>query len=458
MANEVMIANPKQVEKITTGLTPNYLHTWSNAQALKEAVQNIAYGVVKSGKKAKIYFDSKAGMHVIRDFYEGFQKRHLYIGESEQRNDSQGLGNFGEGWKIFLLGMARNGIKHEVKTVGFTFWGTFEPTVHGTEVLVINVLENDNTNGTKVSVDLPWEDIETATRSFAVLNGIDMKYINVDSIIPERNHELWVSGVRIEDSESTNPLHLYYSYNIRHRDLINRDRSHPNAELAYREIKDLIFHQPKEFVQDFVTKAIVDGSQYQDILRGPSFPWGDDDQKKVWLEVLAEQHNCHEEQLVIRSSNPAVNDEARQQGFTLLDTPKQWDFELQYLGVKKADDVLEDRYDVVETEFHYSNTKGKTPFAKAKLKVKKALGLHSVDELPEFRYVEKISNPVNDWEKVYCLYDPSLDVIFIDVAIMENEALITKHMLKEVIRYRYDAKTSFDLLEIYEDITLRLLK
>jgi hypothetical protein len=457
MANvNTVLKTEVEVEKIITGLTPNYLHTWSNAQALKEAVQNIAYGVVKSGKKAKIYFDEKTKMQVIRDYYTGFEKKHLYIGESEQRNDSQGLGTFGEGWKIFLLIMARNGIKHEIRTVGFTFWGTLEPTVHGTEVLIINVLENKNTVGTKVSVDLPVEDVELATRSFAVLNGIDMTYINVDSVIPDRKHELWVSGVRIEDSESTNPLNLYYSYNIRHRDLINRDRSHPNAELAYREIRSLIFNQSREFIEDFVVKAI-EGSQYQDILRGPNFPWGEDEHKVVWLDVLASLHACEPNQLVIKSSNPSVNDEAKQQGYVLLDTPTQWNYELSYIGINKADTVLEDRYDVVETTYSTSSTQGKTPFSKAKLKVKKALGLSSVTDLPEFRYVEKIANPVSEWEQIFCRYDRSLDVIFIDVSIMEDENELTKQLLREGIRRKYDAKTSFDFQEAYEEITLRLL-
>jgi len=444
------------IEKIQTGLTPNYLHDWSNAQALKEAVQNIAYGVVKSGKRAKIYYDQHEEMHVIRDYYTGFEKKHLYIGESEQRHDSQGLGNFGEGWKIFLLIMARNGIRHYVKTVGFDFWGDLETTVHGTQVLVIKVKPNTNNKGTKVYVDLPREDVELATRSFAVLNGIDMEYINDDSIIPNRKHELWVSGVRIEDKESTNPLNLYYSYNIRHRELINRDRSHPNAELAYREIKYLIYKQPKEFIEEYVLKAL-EGEQYQDILRGPSFPYGDDEHKKVWLEVLSFLHNCEPHQLVIKSSNPAVNDEAKQQGYVLLDTPSQWNFELSYLGIKQADNVLNDRYDVVETEYHYSSTKGKTPLSRAKLKVKKALGLSSVNDLPEIRYVEKIENPVNKLEEIFCRYDRSLDVIFIDVSVMEDEEKLTRELLREAIRRKYDAKTSLDFQLAYEEIALRLL-
>lgn len=447
----------KAIEKITTGLTPNYLHDWSLEQALREAVQNIAYGAVKSGKDAKIYYDSKEQLHVIRDYHTGLEKKHLYIGESGQRDDTEGLGNFGEGWKIFLLIMARSGIKHYVKTVGFTFWGSLEPTAHETEVLVINVQENDNTKGTKVAVDLPWEDVRKATESFAVLQGIPMEYINVESIIPDRKGELWVQGVRIENNETTNPLNLHYSYNLRQRNLINRDRSHPNAELAYREIRTLIFNMPLEMIKEYVSLALA-GVQKQDILRGPNVGW-ESDKKKDWMDALAELHACESNQLVIKSSNPAVNDEAKKQGYVLLDVPSQWNYEMSYLGIHKADLVLEDRYDVVETGYSGGKmTEGKTPLAKAKLKIKKALDLRSVKDLPDIRYVQSIRKPSSEYQpEIFCQYDSTVDLIYIDVKILDDEVLTTKYLLQEVIRWRYDARTSSDFHNAYEEITLRLL-
>lgn len=421
------------IEKIQTGLTANYVNYFSTVQSLKEAMQNIAYGSIKSGKPAKLYFDTKEQMWAIKDKYVGFEKKHLYIGESEQRNDEDGLGNFGEGWKIFLLDMARNGIRHHVSTVGFTFWGDMEATPHGTEVLVIKIKENDQESGTRVYADVDEELWRRATKSFAVLQGIDPAIIKENTIIHDRKSELWVNGVRIENEENTNPLNLHYSYNLAQRHLINRDRSHVNTELAYQEIKKIVFHMAEEDVKEYVSMAL-EGKQDEDILRGPYVPtYSEGEQRKLWLEILAELHACETDKLVIPSYNQAVNSEAKKRGYSLLDTPRKWDFEIQYLGIRKADDVIDDRYDVVEEGYSGGRTKEeKSALAKAKAKFKKAFNLGSVSALPTIQYVSEIKNPVND-EKKYAHYEKALGILYLDTSILDDEKQVVEYALPELM-------------------------
>ena len=444
------------LEKITTGLTAGYVPNWTIVQGLKEAMQNIAYGAVKSGKPAKLYYDTKEEMWSIKDKYKGFKKRHLYIGESEQRNDSEGLGTFGEGWKIFLLVMARNNIRHHVATVGFTFWGDMEPTPHGTEVLVIKVKENNQEVGTKVYADVPESDWRKATESFAVLQGIEVRKTQINCILPERHHELWVQGVRIEGEESTNPLNLYYSYNLTQRDLINRDRSHVDTNLAYNSIKQQVSDMPIEKVKEYIGLALS-GSQYEDIKRGPYFPVGEMEYKPIWREALAHFHNCEFKKLLIPSYNNVVNERAKKKGYTLLDTPKDWQFELSYLGIPKADDIIDDQYDVRTTGSYGGTTsEDKTVLAKVKRKLKKALGLYSISDLPEIRYVEEIINPQTNEVKT-AHYDSDLDVIYLDTRDLSDEQKLFLDMLIEAIAWKFKAKTGPDFEVAYQKIIMNLL-
>lgn len=444
------------VEKIQTGLTANYVPYWTVVQGLKEAMQNIAYGAIKSGKPAKLYYDSKEEMWSIKDKYTGFEKRHLYIGESDQRDDEQGLGTFGEGWKIFLLVMARNGIKHHVSTVGFTFWGDMEPTPHGTEVLVIKIKENDQQSGTKVYADVEEEQWKQATQSFAVLQGIDPKLTMENRIFESRLGELWIQGVRIEQGEDTNPLKLYYSYNLKQRTLINRDRSHVNTELAYDEIKRIVFELPEIELREYISMAL-DGKQQEDILRGPWVPAGAHGHKEVWLEILAELHATTPDKLLIPSYNHVVNSEAKKKGYVTLDTPRKWDFELTYLGIKKADDVIHDRYDIVEEGYSGGRSREeKSAFAKAKAKFKRVFKLGSVNELPQFQYVEEIRNPLNDIKKL-AHFDKSINVIYVDTSIMGEEKNLFDEILPELIEWKFGKKDIYDMERIYKQLISNLL-
>lgn len=446
------------IEKITTGLTANYVPYWTVVQGLKEAMQNIAYGSIKAEKPAKLYFDSKEEMWAIKDKYTGFEKKHLYIGESEQRDDEDGLGTFGEGWKIFLLVMARNNINHLVKTVGFDFFGTMEPTPHGTEVLVINIMENNQTSGTNVYANVSEQEWIQATKSFAVLQGIDLDYIRDNTIIPDRKNELWVQGVRIENEETTNPLNLYYSYNLKQRGLINRDRSHVNTELAYGKIKEIIFNMAEEDIKEYVSLAL-EGKDFEDILRGPDVPYygGHIEQKTLWLDVLAELHATTPEKLVIPSYNQAVNGEAKRRGLVLLDTPRKWDFELQYLGIRKADDVVDDRYNVVEQGYTGGTSRqDKSILAKARTKMKKAFELSSVDELPIFQYVSEIKNPVNDEvKKVH--YEKETKVLYLLTEVLEDEKKLVSLLIPELIVWKFGAASSLEFEEAYKTIINNLL-
>lgn len=445
------------VEVIETGLTKNYVPKWTIEQGLKEAMQNIAYGAIKSERPAKIYYDSKFESWAIRDWYKGFGKQYLYIGESEQRDDSEGMGNFGEGWKIFLLVMSRNGIKHMVSTVGFDFWGTIEHTVHGTEVLRIHVEKNDSKKGTKVYADVSEESWRNAAKSFAYLNGIDKEYISNNLMLPGRSGELYIQGVRIEKDKESNPLNIYYSYNLTQRELMNRDRSHVDLREAHNEMARIIYKMNTEEIENYINLAIGKEVKYEDIARGPIVPYYETGgQKEVWLNALAKLHACEKDKLLIASYNQTVNSRAKKKGYSILDTPEKWNFELAYLGIRKADDVIDDQYDVVESGYSGGSLeKPKTEFSKV---LKSLCALFSVEkEELNIRYAESISNSGNQIEKK-AHYDKELGVLFVDVGIVENVEKLFNYLIPEITAMLHGSETSEEFESAYIKVITNIAK
>ena len=175
------------VEIIKTNVTGNYCHTWTMAQCIKEAAQNIVYGAVKAEMKPILKHEN--GVGTMEDNYIGFEKRHLFFGESDQRNDQDGLGNFGEGWKMFLLICARNNIPHMVETVGFSLHCEMRDTGYVLEALEIIVEDTERIIGTKVTVECSEEDFKRGTQGFAVVQGIEKEHLGETSLIPNRYGE-----------------------------------------------------------------------------------------------------------------------------------------------------------------------------------------------------------------------------------------------------------------------------
>lgn len=437
-----------QVEKIMTGLTANYVSYWNVKQALKEAAQNIAYGSTKAGRPARLEWVD--GIGFMEDQHVGFEKRHLYLGESEQRDDEQGLGNFGEGWKIFLLVMARNHLLHRVETVGFSFWGVMEPTPHGPEVLVIHVEPNNRQVGTLVMAECSQEDFEAAVSSFAPLQGIDTSH---EGIIPGRMGELWINGVRIEQDGNLNPLNLHFAYSLKDRSLMNRDRSQVNVFGTMLRIRRIIAEQPEEFVRQYVTEALS-GNTCDDIQKGPVFGFTPAQTITMWRQVIAEAHRTTPENLVITSHNPDVDKEALYRGFRLIQLPDAWRSELEYLGFKRASDVVKIRPNYKEVK-DLSFTQAEN-LRKARLDAKRALGLSSVRDLPRIKVVEEITGDGYDY--ALGMWDPDEQIIFIRASVLWNLSETVRVLIHEAIHWYTGAGDNQpEFTRGFEEAILRLL-
>ena len=440
------------METIVTGLTNNYISYWTEKQALKEAAQNITWGAVKEQKVPTIQYDESTGTGIMEDSFTGFAKQFLYIGESEQRQDEQGLGTFGEGWKIFLLVMARNNRYHRVETVGFTFWGEMEETPHGPKVLVIRVEDNDRATGTKVIAECNQEDFNESVECFAYIQGIS---IERNKVIQDRYHELWVNGVKVEQDENKNPLELKFAYNLENTDIVNRDRSQVNSSTAYEVIRSIVARADVEFIKEYIKASFDSETDYQDILRGPSFDSSNGEQTNNWKQAIEEVHGAEFKKLLLPSSSVELNKEAEYRGYKMLKFPSQWAFELGWIGFKKVADIVTHRLEKKEIEIY---DKEKEVLRIARLDVKKALGLKTVSNLPAIIVVDTIKSG-DGVTTADGMYERDIKTIYIARHVLERQYRATEVLLHESIHWKTGAGDNTErFTNGYSESILRLLK
>jgi len=457
-------------EIIPTGLTENYVSYWGAMEGLREAAQNIAYGTVKSGKKATLFYDNERGVGVLKDQHTGFDKRYLYIGESEQRDDEDGLGNFGEGWKLFLLAMARNNIEHKVETVGYTFKGVMVQTEHNTNVLTIEVEPNDRGVGTLVEAKVSEEEFLHAVKGFAPFEDIDQDDVVRNSVLPGRYHELWIRGVLIGEIKKEeffgfeSPLEIKYAYNLTDRSLMNRDRTKVNISDALMKIGRVVFKEMEydtQFIENFIYGAMdkEKASKYADLREGPMVAYDCDTDldtmRSLWKQAVAECHSVDVEKLMLSSlENNDKNKEAENMGYHLIELPTAWRYFLGSIGFPKVDDVIKNTSKVKQSTTAATSAPV-LDLEVAEEKAAKVLGLERKDDLPPVRFASELeSNGI----AVKGLYHFGDDVIYIDETLSEDLYEMTKVLIHEGLRWKTKENGEPQkLITGYSDMIMNLL-
>lgn len=448
-----------QLETIATGITINYVSYWNSYQAIKETMQNMVYGATKSDEPLQVSHDGTLGM--VEDNYTGFSKKYLYLGESGQRNDDDGLGIVGEGWKLFLLVMAREGKYHRVSTVGFDFWGEIKTTEHDTQVLEILTEPNDRTTGTKLEMECSKEEFQKARDAF-LYNQDVTKYgkssDNSDGSILRGTSGVFINGIKIEDKEGNCPVDLAYSYSISSDlDIVNRDRKEVNHRRLFNRIGQVIFLKAdEEFAREFIVRAMKGGELQEDLAKGPSFLTSFNNQLEMWKKVIRDLHGAaSDENLVIPSNFPDVNQALLYKGYKLLQLPESWLSDLDYIGYSTAIEKLDT--EVTKTVAESLSVEEEDTLRQSKLKLRKAFRLCSLKEYPPIHVAEDLRCPGSQVqiEGVYCNNEGE---VWISQEVLQDYRRTFKTLLHELIHWHYkvDDNTK-EQAKAYEEIIFHLL-
>ncbi len=451
-------------EIISTSMTTNYIPYWNCYQAIKEGIQNLVYGATKSGEPLKTSHDGQVG--VVEDSYIGFPKKYLYLGESHQRDDDEGLGLFGEGWKLFLLIMAREGKRHRVSTVGYDFWGEIQETEHETEVLEIVTVPNNRTSGTKLELECSKEEFNKALDAFLYTQerGLQISRTGGKNAILQGVSGIYINGVKIENKDGECPLDLEFAYSIfSNEKMMNRDRTEVNHQRVLNAISNTIFQEATEdFARDFVQKSmdISDQRDYlkEDIQRGPYFLNSCEEQVQMWKKIIRDLHQAPcDENLLLPSNDIEINRSVLYKGFTLLTLPRGWKSDLQYLGYKTAEDKLERK--VIKKPILEENLSvvGLENLRLAKMKLRRAFRFPTIKDFPTIQVAEELKIPFSE-VNIEGLYCEEKEEVWLNYKMLEDFSQTLKTLLHELVHWKFkvDDNTK-EQVKVYENIILDLL-
>lgn len=198
--------------------TRDYCKEWGPIEALREIVQN-TIDATSAG-----IFSVEDNIVTVSTPGEVLEAKHFALGYSDKRKGS--VGGFGEGFKIAMLILTREGLNPVIQTGELTITGEFKPTAVG-ETFHLNLIQDEDhycsavvfrcelgdVNLTELKLKLP------VFSETPLPNPRDIDLVHLTDVT--QGGHVYVNGLFICNKSS-----LVYSYNF-HPDLIvvNRDRN-----------------------------------------------------------------------------------------------------------------------------------------------------------------------------------------------------------------------------------------
>jgi len=198
---------------------------WNVVSSLREFIANML------DTKANYAFKYVNGFAHIEDLGKGLTKKDFIFGEST-KSDSD-IGQFGEGTKMALIQLLREGRKAYIRTVGFTVTASKAYSdVYDSEVMLLKFEKNDRKVGTEVVVECKENEFDESINLFIDLNKNLSK---VDQNIYMPAGSIFIVGL------DTNKLpNTIFSYNIEDKTMSNRDRNIVAAQKLNENIVSIL--------------------------------------------------------------------------------------------------------------------------------------------------------------------------------------------------------------------------
>lgn len=204
--------------KLNTGISPNYVKGWDSIKALRELIQNNLDSRQEFGCFGRILW--RDGFVKISDSGPGLEMKHLALGISEKSDTAKG--QFGEGLKLALLVLAREGREVEIQTKGYSIRPAIEfNEAFGTDILVLHTKEISKTSGTIIRAECSEFELMEAKSYFIeyISQNPDFHWMEKGRISLPGGF-VYVNGTRVGKLEGA-----MYSYHLSGKiDVGNRDR------------------------------------------------------------------------------------------------------------------------------------------------------------------------------------------------------------------------------------------
>ncbi len=308
---------------IETGIARGNCKDWDVPRALAEFLQN---ALDERDQGADMVIEHDGTFATIADDGKGIELRHLAIGETDKSETDRG--HFGEGFKVALLVLEREGRLVSISSNGREISPEFRPhPIMGISTLVFVITECAHRRGTVVTVECTPEELRLAKSRFLDFQAGQM--VSPGIFLPDASaRDIYVNGVRVASLDKA-----IYSYNLRGEEaqaIHNRDRTALDKDAAAPLIAPLLVDVPLEVAKSILQN--LTGSWEGDNV-SPSFKLA-----TVWLSAWQALWG---KKAIIASWNDNL-DRLRYMGYEPVQVPYRWTYALGRVGIKTAGAVRED--------------------------------------------------------------------------------------------------------------------
>ena len=277
------------MKKYELAISNNYVHTWGVEDAVREIMQNAIDSETDGNKLSVDYAD---GTLNIKNIGCSLDISSLVLGNSS-KHDSKYIGTYGEGFKLAIIVLLRNGVDVAIHTNGEKWQPEFRlSNKFKVETLHIDVEKEENSYSNQIWFELKGIDNENfeeiRDKNLAILNvmgfnigeKIETEYGN---ILLEKRYKgmMFVNGLYVQQDSS-----FQYGYDFKPEYLhLDRDRkainyykmreltakaitSQNNVSLvstaisrSYTDIKDIVEYMDsvsKEFKTNFANHFLTE--------------------------------------------------------------------------------------------------------------------------------------------------------------------------------------------------------
>lgn len=335
------------MQLIYTSISPNYCPDWGTREALRELVQE---GLdVRTVYGCRVDFRWENGWLVIEDDGPGLPVSALALGVSGKRDNEKTIGQFGEGLKLACLVLAREGRVVEIETVGRTLEAEIVySSDYGCEVLGFYVRENDRPKGARIKAEATKDEAEDAMGLFLELSPCrhvvpvgENEFANagLDDEIFLPGGTVYVQGAAVLTGENTKEF--MFSYNLKDKKLVNRDRWAVDAyqlnnaiAAAWRRCNN------RYLIKRLLTAMRDENYEVYEIANG-AVPYAvPSDLCGLWKEVAAEVFG--NKTLLKDTSDPGALTRVQALGYRPIYLAWPADSLLKTLGVKTVKEVIKE--------------------------------------------------------------------------------------------------------------------
>lgn len=323
---------------MSTGISPKYVKGWDAEKAIREIIQN--YLDSRKEFNCEGHLDWRDGMGIAKDYGPGLELRHLALGVSEKDGDT--IGKYGEGLKLALLVMAREGRDIEVWANGNVIRPTIEHDAdYQTEVMVLNVepmapRHAATHTGTSVKFECTEEELEAGKRYFEhyLVKKDDFEWMERGKISTPGGF-IFINGAKV--GEIPNALFSYHLQERETGDIGNRDREIVNRNLVERVVRKVISETSSTKVMERILLAVAREEEAWEVEIGLNEWMLSKDSRRVWKRAF---NKVIGKDAVVSDGNQNADVQARYKGHKILKVGFRWQEALGAIGVETSTEVI----------------------------------------------------------------------------------------------------------------------